>query len=70
MDDTRFAALLGFAFVAAWIAFSFGSALLCLIGAGVFYTAAAVAKGELDLGEAQDRLGNRPRSSARSPRVR
>jgi len=50
-------ALLGFAFVAAWIAFDdFGSAILCLLGAAVFYASAAVARGELDLGDLQRRL--------------
>ena len=55
LDLKQFAALLGFAFVAAWIAFGFGNAILCLLGAGVFYAIAAVAQGELDLGEMQSR---------------
>lgn len=55
LDLKQFAALLGFAFVAAWIAFGFGNAILCLLGAGVFYAIAAVAQGELDLGEMQNR---------------
>jgi hypothetical protein len=45
------AALLGFAFAAAWIGFNFGYAVLCLVGAAVFYLAASVWEGELDLGE-------------------
>jgi hypothetical protein len=56
LDLKQFAALLGFAFVVAWIAFGFGDAILCLLGAGVFYAVAAVAQGELDLGEVQSRL--------------
>jgi hypothetical protein len=56
LDLKQFAALLGFAFVVAWIAFGFGDAILCLLGAGVFYAIAAVAQGELDLGEVQSRL--------------
>jgi hypothetical protein len=55
LDLKQFAALLGFAFVAAWIAFGFGDAILCLLGAGVFAAIAAVAQGELDLGEMQSR---------------
>lgn len=55
LDLKQFAALLGFAFVAAWIAFGFGNAILCVLGAGVFYAIAAVAQGELDLGEMQNR---------------
>lgn len=56
------AALLGFAFVAAWISFSFGSAVLCLVGAAAFYGLAAVLEGDIDLSDLQARL-----SSDRSP---
>ena len=56
MSPKNFAALLGFAYVVAWIAFGFGNSLLCLLGAGVFYGAAAVAEGQVDLGQLQDRL--------------
>jgi hypothetical protein len=48
--------LLGFLFVAAWIGFGFGDAILCLVGAAVFYAAAEVMQGELDLGEMQARI--------------
>jgi hypothetical protein len=34
--------VLGFAFVAVWITLSFGWAILCLVGALVFYLAAVV----------------------------
>ena len=53
----HFAALLGFAFVAAWIGFNFGYALLCLAGAAVFYFGASYLEGDVDLGELQQRLG-------------
>jgi hypothetical protein len=56
LDTKQFAAFLGFAFVAAWIAFGFGDAVLCLLGAALFYALAAVVQGELDLGEIQSRL--------------
>jgi hypothetical protein len=56
MNTRHLAALLGFAFVAAWIALGFGYALLCLIGASVFYALAAVLEGDIDLGELQSRL--------------
>ena len=56
MNRQHFAAILGFAFVAAWIAFGFGDAILCLVGAAVFAAVAAFWRGELDLGELQDRL--------------
>jgi len=56
LDPKQFFALLGFAFVAAWIAFGFGDAVLCLLGAAVFAALAAIAQGELDLGEVQSRL--------------
>lgn len=67
-------ALLGFAFVAAWIGFGFGKAILCLLGAGLFAAIAAVAQGEVDLADVQDRLrGTRapaPGTAAPPPRVR
>jgi hypothetical protein len=59
MNPRHFAALLGFAFVAAWIALSFGYAVLCLLGAGAFYAVAAVLEGDVDLGELQSRVTQR-----------
>jgi hypothetical protein len=56
MNTRQLAALLGFAFVAAWITLNFGYALLCLLGAGAFYALAAVLEGEIDLGELQSRV--------------
>ena len=56
--------LLGFLFVAAWVAFDFGSAVLCLVGAVIFYLIGEVVQGELDLGEMQARI-RRPPSSSR-----
>jgi hypothetical protein len=56
MTNRHFAALMGFAFVAAWVALNFGYALLCLLGAGVFYALAAVLEGDIDLGELQSRV--------------
>jgi len=78
MNTRPLAALLGFAFVAAWIALSFGYALLCLVGAAVFYALAAVLEGDIDLGELQSRVTQRPSiadpvpgtSGVRRPRVR
>jgi hypothetical protein len=61
MNLKQFLGLLGFLFVAAWIAFNFGYAILCLVGAGVFYAAGAVLQGELDLGEVQSRFQNEAR---------
>lgn len=52
----QFLSLLGFLFVAAWIAFNFGYAILCLVGAGLFYAIGAVLQGELDLGDVQSRI--------------
>lgn len=62
MSPTQFAALLGFLFVAAWAALSFGSAILCLIGAAVFALASAFYRNELDLADLQQRI---PGSSGR-----
>jgi len=56
MNFKNFLSLLGFLFVAAWIAFGFGDAILCLVGAGVFYALGAVLAGDLDLGEVQSRV--------------
>jgi hypothetical protein len=63
LDLKQFAALLGFAFVAAWIAFGFGNAILCLLGAAVFYAVGAVVQGELDLGDVQTRMQRSQRAS-------
>ena len=51
------AAVVGFLFVAMWIITNFGYAILCLVGAAVFYAAASFMQGELDVGEIQSRLG-------------
>ena len=67
MNTRHLAALLGFGFVAAWIALNFGYALLCLIGAGVFYLLAAVLEDDIDLGELQSRVTQRPPRSDPSP---
>lgn len=56
MNPKHFLGLLGFLFVAAWIGFNFGDAILCLVGAGVFYAIGAVLQGEIDLGELQTRI--------------
>ncbi len=78
MTSKQFAALLGFAFVAAWVAFNFGYALLCLAGAGIFYVAAQVIEGDLELSDIQSRLSSSgpdqptppPRPSPARARVR
>ena len=66
MNTRQLGALLGFAFVAAWIALNFGYALLCLAGAGAFYALAAVLEGEIDLGELQSRVMQQPAGSGRA----
>ncbi len=55
--------LLGFLFVAAWIGFDFGRAVLCLVGAVIFYLIGEVLQGELDLGEMQARMRRSTQSS-------
>jgi len=67
MNPRHFAALLGFAFVAAWIALNFGYAVLCLIGAGAFYAIAAVLEGDVDLGELQSRVTQRSSGADLAP---
>ena len=66
MNPQQLAGLLGFLFVAAWIAFGFGDAILCLLGAVVFYAATAFFRGELDLTDLQQRAG--PRRAGSAPR--
>lgn len=62
MTLKQFLGLLGFLFVAAWIGFSFGDAILCLLGAALFAGVGAVVQGDVDLAELQDRMrtGSRP----------
>ncbi|MDQ6731598.1 MAG: hypothetical protein M3022_15240 [Actinomycetota bacterium] len=55
MKPAQLAALIGFLFVAAWATLGFGDAVLCLVGAAVFYVATAILRGELDLAELQQR---------------
>ena len=64
MNLKYYLGLLGFLFVAAWIALSFGDAVLCLLGAVVFYAVGSVLEGEIDLGEMQARM-QRSRSAQR-----
>ena len=59
MPAKYFAAFLGFAFVGMWIAVDFGAAVLCLLGALLFYGIAAFLQGDLDLEEIQSRFGSR-----------
>jgi len=56
MTTKQFSALLGFLFVAVWVAENVGYALLCLVGAALFGAIGAIVEGELDLGEMQGRL--------------
>ena len=56
IDLKHYLGLLGFLFGAAWIGFNnFGYAVLCLVGAAVFYAIGAVLQGEIDLGDVQAR---------------
>jgi len=61
------AALLGFAFVAAWIGFNLGYAVLCLVGAALFYFVASFLEGGVDLGELQARFGGGGGQQWRAP---
>jgi hypothetical protein len=56
MTTKQFSALLGFLFVAVWVAENVGYALLCLVGAALFGAIGAIVEGELDLGDLQGRL--------------
>lgn len=71
MTCKQSAAALGFAFAAAWIGFSFGDAVLCLVGAGAFYLIASYREGELDLGELGERMSSQSTGGTRrSPQVK
>ena len=65
MTPPFFAALIGFLFVAAWAALGFGDAILCLLGAAVFYAVTAFYRGELDLAALQQRGGPSRQSPVR-----
>ncbi len=56
IEKRTLAAIGGFAFVAAWIGFGFGDALLCVLGGAVLWLVAGVLDGKVDLGELQGRL--------------
>ena len=66
MSDQQFAALLGFAFAAAWVGLGFGEAILCLVGAGLFYAVARFTAGELEVGNVRERVEG-ARSGFRRP---
>jgi hypothetical protein len=61
MNLKQFLGLLGFLFVAAWIAFNFGDAILCLVGAAIFAAVGALLQGEIDLTSVQSKVGGQPR---------
>jgi hypothetical protein len=63
MNPQQLAGLLGFLFVAAWAALGFGDAVLCLVGAALFYAVTAFYRGELDLAEVQQRAASRRTST-------
>lgn len=68
MNIKQYLGLVGFAFVAVWIGSSFGDAVLCLVGLGLFYAIGAIVQGELDLGDVQERLrGGVDRGSGYAP---
>ncbi len=61
------AAVLGFAFVAAWIGFGFGDAILCLLGAAIFYAIASFLEGDLDLADLQGRFSSSRSTTTTAP---
>lgn len=65
MNRQQFAALIGFLFIAVWIAHGFGNAVLCLVGAAVFWGALAFYRGELSMADLQSRFP--PRSGQSRP---
>jgi hypothetical protein len=63
MNPQQLAALIGFLFVAAWVAFGLGDAVLCLVGAAAFYAITAFFRGELDLADLQQRVSQQQRNA-------
>lgn len=51
MSRPQFASLIGFAFTAVWGAADLGAAVLCLIGAAIFWGVDAYLRGDLDWGK-------------------
>lgn len=64
MSTRNLAGLLGFAFVAIWIFSEFGWAILCLLGAVVFYAVVALLERQ-PIGGLRDRLQGDGTSSGR-----
>ncbi len=59
MSDKRTSAAIGgFAFVAAWIGFGFGDAVLCLLGAAIAWAVVGIIDGKVDLAALQGRLSS------------
>ena len=67
MSARPFAALIGFLFVLVWIRYDFGDAVLCLVGAVVFWLAIQLLLGELNLAVLQSRFGESMRRPAPPP---
>lgn len=76
ITERHFAAAIGFAFVAVWITLNFGWAVLCLVGALVFYLGASLLEraGGLSLEGLASRFGREapltPRAEPTQTRVR
>jgi hypothetical protein len=56
MNLKQYLGLIGFLFVAAWVGFGFGDAILCALGGVIFYLLGGVLQGEIDLGDVQTRF--------------
>jgi hypothetical protein len=67
MTRKYLAAIFGFAFVAVWIRFGFGDAILCLIGAAIFYAVVSFLEGDLDLADLQGRFRNNDTNPSAPP---
>jgi hypothetical protein len=54
-------------FVAAWIGFGFGDAILCLLGAAISYAVVSFLEGDLDLTDLQGRLDSTRTTTTTTP---
>jgi hypothetical protein len=68
IERHHLAALGGFAFVAAWIGFGFGDAVLCLLGAAVAWAVVGALEGKVDLAALQSRFSGEDEAPPVPPR--
>lgn len=69
MNAKQFISLLAFLFIAVWAGPGLGDAVLCLLGAAVFYAGTAFYRRELELADLQQRVPRQQAPAAVRPRA-